>query len=228
MLDCLSKKNIRSDGEQSRERLIRSAVKLFADYGYAKTSIRQIALAAEVNVSAIAYYFGDKAGLYRAVFVETLNSPRDEIALLNATDLTLEQALNGLFDGFVEPFKHGELVKLHTKLHMREMLEPVGVWEAEIDNTIKPHLFALNGLLCRHLHLKEVDDDIRRLSISVIAIGVYMFVGQDVINKISPQLTNTPEALDIMKARLTMFAMSMVSAEEARRKNSTEPSTQKE
>ena len=217
MFKCNPKKITRSDGEQSRERLLKCAVKLFAEQGYAKTSTREIAKSALANISAIAYYFGDKAGLYRAVFTETFSSPRQNVAVLNDTSLSLEEAFNGLFNGFIEPFKHGELVKLRIKLHMREMLEPAGLWEEEIDNSIKPHLLALNELLCRHLNLAETDDDIRRLSISIVAMGVYMFVGQDVMGKVSPQLINTHEALDTMKSRLTMFALSMVQAEVARR-----------
>ena len=43
---------------------------LFAQQGFAKTSTREIAEAAGTNIAAISYYFGDKAGLYRAVFFE--------------------------------------------------------------------------------------------------------------------------------------------------------------
>lgn len=208
---------MRSDGEQSRERLLNCAVKLFAEQGYAKTSTREIAQAAQVNISAIAYYFGDKAGLYRTVYTEALSAPRGDTHLFSNVNLNLEQAFDGLFSGFIDPFKQGEIVKLCTKLHMREMLEPTGLWQEEIDNSIKPHLLALNEVLCRYLKLDETDDDVRRLSVSIVAMGVYMFVGQDVMDKIAPQLINSHEALDTMKARMTMFALSMVSAEVARR-----------
>jgi AcrR family transcriptional regulator len=60
----------RSDGEQSRERLLHSAIRLFAEQGYAKTSTRELAQAAGTNAAAIGYYFGDKAGLYRAAFAQ--------------------------------------------------------------------------------------------------------------------------------------------------------------
>ena len=58
----------RSDGVQSRERLLMAAMRLFAEQGFAKTSTREIALAAGTNIASISYYFGDKAGLYRAAF----------------------------------------------------------------------------------------------------------------------------------------------------------------
>ena len=70
----------RHDGEASRARLLRSGLQLFAQQGYAKTSTRELAEHAGVNVASISYYFGDKAGLYRAVFFEPLGSPQDDIA----------------------------------------------------------------------------------------------------------------------------------------------------
>ena len=60
----------RSDGEQSRERLLHAALALFAEHGFAKTSTREIAEAAGTNLAAISYYFGDKAGLLTAVATE--------------------------------------------------------------------------------------------------------------------------------------------------------------
>ena len=48
-------------------------------------------------------------------------------------------------------------------------------------------------------------------------MAVYMIVGHEVMDKISQQLINSHKALDTMKSRLTMFALSMVRAEEAKR-----------
>ena len=49
--------------QPARERLMLAALKLFAQQGYAKTSVRAIAAEANANVAAISYYFGDKAAL---------------------------------------------------------------------------------------------------------------------------------------------------------------------
>jgi AcrR family transcriptional regulator len=63
----MSAANRRSDGERTRERVLDEALPLFAKHGYAGTSIRMIARAAEVNVATLAYHFGDKDGLYTTV-----------------------------------------------------------------------------------------------------------------------------------------------------------------
>ena len=207
----------RADGEESRKRIVLAGLNLFAEFGYIKTSTRQIAKEANVNISAIAYYFGDKAGLYRAVFTESLGSPIDDIKRFDGEHLTLAQALNGLFSGFIEPLKQGDLARLAVRLHMREMVEPTGLWAEEIDNSIAPYHEVLISVLQKHLKITRADDDLHRLALSIVAMGVHLYSGRDVIERITPQITATHAALDILQERLTMFALSMVEAEAKRR-----------
>jgi AcrR family transcriptional regulator len=49
------------------ERILSAATKCFSAHGYAGTSTRQLAAAAEVNIAALAYHFGGKEGVYQAV-----------------------------------------------------------------------------------------------------------------------------------------------------------------
>jgi TetR/AcrR family transcriptional regulator, regulator of cefoperazone and chloramphenicol sensitivity len=203
---------------QPREKILFVALKLFAEQGFERASVRQIAKEAMVNISAISYYFGDKAGLYKAAFTEPMGSPKDDIALFNSTELTLEQALNGLFSGFIEPLKQNELVKLCIRLHMREMVEPTGLWEAEIDNGIAPHHQALLAVLQKHLNASTIDDNLQRLAMCIVAMGVHLFVGREVIEKVCPKIIAGAHALNQTQERLVMFALNMVEAEKNRRK----------
>ena len=202
---------------QPREKILFTALALFAEQGFERATVRQIAKKAQVNVSAIGYYFGDKVGLYRAAFTEPLGSPKDDIALFNAPNLSLEQALNGLFSGFIEPLKQNELAQLCMRLHMREMVEPTGLWAEEIDHGITPCHQALLIVLQKHLNIEVIDDDLHRLATCIAAMGVHLFVGRDVIEKICPQITQGEDALKTMQQRLVLFAMSMVNAEATRR-----------
>src|SRR5262249_36808657 len=49
---------------EARERILRAAEKLFAEKGYAATSVQEITEAAEVNKALLYYYFEDKHDLY--------------------------------------------------------------------------------------------------------------------------------------------------------------------
>lgn len=57
----------RPAGDRTRERILEVALPLFADHGFAGTSVRTVASAAEVNVATLAYHYSDKEGLYDCV-----------------------------------------------------------------------------------------------------------------------------------------------------------------
>lgn len=52
---------------ESRERIFRTAVTLFARYGFSETGVREIASTAHVNLSMVNYFFGSKKGLLKVI-----------------------------------------------------------------------------------------------------------------------------------------------------------------
>jgi TetR/AcrR family transcriptional regulator, regulator of cefoperazone and chloramphenicol sensitivity len=207
----------RPEGEAARARLLQSGLRLFAQQGFAKTSTRELAEAAAVNVASISYYFGDKAGLYRAVFLEPLGKSDDELCRCDAPGLSLEQALARLFAGFLEPLKRGDAARLCMKLHYREMLEPTGMWERELSDSLEPMHHALLAVLCRHLGVEQPDDDLKRLALCIAGLGMHLHVGHDLIDKFAPRLHHGHGALDRWSERLVMYSLAMIAAEGQRR-----------
>jgi TetR/AcrR family transcriptional regulator, regulator of cefoperazone and chloramphenicol sensitivity len=199
--------------EDARARLLQAGLRLFAAQGYSKTSTRELAEAASVNVASISYYFGDKAGLYRAVFEEPMGPPEADIARYADPALTLAQALHGFYAGFIEPLRQGDDARLCMKLHFREMLEPTGLYDPIAAHGIKPMHDALVALLVRHLALPGPDLELERLAVCIAGLGVHLHTARDVIDELVPALTDSPEALDRWGERLVMFARAMVRAE---------------
>lgn len=214
-------KALRSDGAEARNRLLDAALGLFAEKGFAKTSTREIALAAQVNIASISYYFGDKAGLYRAVFSDPRCNPNVSPESVADASLSLREALHRVMGSFLEPLKQGQLIQHCMKLHFREMLEPTGVWQEEIDCNITPAHGALVEVLCRHLALETPDDDIHRLAFSISGLGVMLHIGSDVVTAVRPQLLASHAALDHYCECLVTYAMDMVEGEARRRANPT-------
>ena len=206
----------RTDGAEARAHLLRTALRLFAEKGFANTSTRELAIAAGVNIAAISYYFGDKAGLYRAAYTEPMGSC-SVMGVVDASAVGLEEALRMMLSHIVEPMKQGDLVQLCTRLHFREMLEPTGLWAEEIDNGIRPAQLALVQVLCRHLDVAQPDDDVHRLAYSIVGLAIHLFVGRDIVQALQPQLLATPAAIDAYTERLLGYALAMVACEKTRR-----------
>ena len=220
-------KSLRSDGLEARMRLLDAALALFAEKGFAKTSTREIAQAAHANIASISYYFGDKEGLYRAVFEDPRNNPQIDPARVSfGNTQDIRSVIDFMLRGFVGPLKAGEQARQCMKLHFREMVEPTGMWQAEINNNIKPAHMALTLALAGHLGLSEPDDDIHRLAFQIAGLGIMLHVGLDVVQAIRPELIASAAALDTYHARLVDSAMALVDAEAARRAHPIKPTDQ--
>ena len=208
---------LRSDGIEARNRLLRAALALFAAKGFAKASTREIAAAAGVNLAAISYYFGDKAGLYRAAYNDPLDCGTQHNDVMSVQALPLRDALAWFLRAFTDPLKQGELAQQVMQLHYREMLEPTGLWQAHIETQIAPMHQTLVDVLCRHLLLDQADDDVHRLAFAITSLGVYMIVGADITRTLRPALADTPQAIDQTTDRLTDYALALVAHERQRR-----------
>ncbi|NGZ88381.1 CerR family C-terminal domain-containing protein [Duganella aceris] len=203
----------RSDGEQSRLRLLAAAMRLFGEQGFSKTSTREIAQAANANVAAISYYFGDKAGLYQACFSSICAPAESNIAQFSPPHFTLREALQGYYAQLMAPLLAGQDAEVLIKLFYREMLEPTGLWQNEIDINIKPEHAALVQVLCRHLGLAQPDDDVHRLAYAIVGLGIQILIGRDVVNQITPHMLASPEAIAQWSGYLVDFAEALVNAQ---------------
>jgi AcrR family transcriptional regulator len=80
-------------GEDTRLRILRTALQVFAAEGYEGASTRTLAQRANVNLPALQYYFGNKEGLYRAVIDHIGDSVERRVAPVS------EQIRTRLADG---------------------------------------------------------------------------------------------------------------------------------
>ena len=126
----------RSDGVHARAHLLHTALRLFSDKGFAKTSIRDIAQAAGANVAAVSYYFGDKAGLYRAVFTEPLGSARpvrgDKFDVKHSPGGMVDAEFAVQFLVLSESARHPELIANVGNISLLQRAEAAGLLPAGV------------------------------------------------------------------------------------------------
>lgn len=68
--------------EQSKQRIIKEATKLFAHKSFEAVSIREICKKAEVNICMISYYFGGKQELYNAIINDLIEKQTKYVSSL--------------------------------------------------------------------------------------------------------------------------------------------------
>lgn len=203
----------RCDGEHSRARLLVAAIRVFAEHGFSRASIRHIARAAHANVAAISYYFGDKAGLYRACF-SSMHAPSGEHVMFDQPHFTLRQSLDGFYRHMLAPLMGGIDAQLLLRLFYREMLEPTGLKPQENDSGIEPTHLALVGVLRRQLGMAHPMDALHRLAYAISGMAAQIMIGRGIVHCMTPRLLATPDAVGAWAACLAGFAEIIVLAEQ--------------
>ncbi len=115
-------------GAQTRQRLLDVAETLFAEHGFAATSVRDITSLAACNLAAVNYHFRGKQNLYLEVFRHRLVELRDRriasISEARSGTGSLEAVLGAFAAAFLEPLVDRGRGHLLMALLTREMLDP--------------------------------------------------------------------------------------------------------
>jgi AcrR family transcriptional regulator len=115
-------------GAQTRERLLDAAERLFAENGFAATSVRDITATASSNIAAVNYHFGGKHNLYHEVFRRRMAAMRDQriasIRQVQGGASSLEGVLYAFATAFLQPLVDRGSGRLLIELITREMLDP--------------------------------------------------------------------------------------------------------
>lgn len=193
--------------QDTRTRLLEAAEQLFARHGYAGTSLRQITAAADANIAAVNYHFGNKEGLLTALLdrvVGALNAER--IELLDAAQTASAPAhpsVDDVLTAFLLPDLHAIealrqrdplLPRFVSKMYSENselMTELMGRQFAEVQQRFT---VAFADAL-PHLTLGEIA---WRLNL-VVGIVVYLFAGVE-IPGMPPMATDAATTLDRLLA----------------------------
>lgn len=174
-------------GDDPRERILLAAGKEFAAHGYEAATVREICLAAGVNVAAVNYYFGDKRRLYiesvkhaheeRVRQVPLPEWPAGRPAADRLRDFVANMVERML--GFGQP-------QWQVQLMLREILQPTDACRELVEDYIRPHFALLVSILDELCVGRLSEPELRRVAMSIIGqCFVYRAAG-DVIGMLIP------------------------------------------
>ena len=127
-------------GRDTKDKILDAAEGLFADHGFAATSLRQITAEAKVNLAAVNYHFKSKEALLSAVIERTLgpiNLRRMELLdELEASSRGGPPDLEAVVLAFIRPAfearsNNAESMRHFPRLMARLLAEP-GEWSAPV------------------------------------------------------------------------------------------------
>ncbi len=88
----------------TKDRILGAAEELFAQFGFAGTSLRQVTSRADVNIAAVNYHFGSKENLVNEVFRRRMDEmSAQRLAQLKAATQRYPGELEPALAAFVEP-----------------------------------------------------------------------------------------------------------------------------
>ncbi len=114
----------RRTADQSKKRILEAAGEVFAEKGYARTTIREVALRSDISIGGIYIYFGNKEELYTGLIREQMDAFNGHTGLLR--DQEPLSALKSVIDSYMEhALKRTKMLSANIKEYDLALKKPL-------------------------------------------------------------------------------------------------------
>jgi AcrR family transcriptional regulator len=189
----------------TRARIRQAAERLFAEHGFRRVTVRDISLAARVNVAAVNYHFGDKMGLYQEVVQGAIEAMQGttEAARRAGEGLAPEGRLRVFVATFVSRLLAGG-PRTVQRLVQREMSDPTPALERLVEEGVRPRFQYLAELVAEILGCRPSDPRVLRSVSSIQAQALAV-----VPNAVAARLGFSPTQADAgaIAEHITAFSL---------------------
>ncbi len=202
----------RPGSNATRDDILDAAEEIFAAHGYEGTSLRDIGTRANINAALIQYYFGSKAGLYKAIFVSRGGALVEErLKLIDALDrrtgspATVDEILRAFLIPFFTPDQRGSKRAAFIRLQSRLHHEPAEVTQALRTQVYQESIERCIAALRRAL--PDIDPKIIYWRMTFV-IGAYVYAISDFnrLNVISHGECDPNDRMEALQQLITFLA----------------------
>lgn len=145
--------------KETKEKLLQTAIELFAKHGINGVSTRMLAKESGVNLSSINYYFGGKQKLYDAVLESIIEKISAFIASKRAPLLETQLPPNEEFKVFIgnliDFLCSNAISNAQAEIVIKEIIQPSGVYNQLYAQVIEPMHKRLTTLVMQTTTLTE-------------------------------------------------------------------------
>lgn len=108
-----------------------AAGRLFTEKGFGRTTTRDIATEANVNLALVSYYFGGKKELFSTIMMETVQGFIGQLRVLLNNEKTFEEKVELLVNNYIELLKERPDLPIfmlsEIRNHPQEMTSKLGI-----------------------------------------------------------------------------------------------------
>jgi AcrR family transcriptional regulator len=195
----------------TEQRLLESAGEVFAEKGFRAATIRDIIRRAGANIAAVNYHFGDKEGLYAAVFRYARLCCQEKFPLEAGGGGTPRERLRAFVRSLLfRVLDHGRPA-WHWQLMAREMMEPTAALDEMVENSIKPEFSLVAGIVREITGLSAGDARVAMGAHSVIGQVLFYRHAQAVVTRLHPQQRFDGKDLEALADHITEFSIRALS-----------------
>jgi AcrR family transcriptional regulator len=195
----------------TRERLLRSAIQVFAERGYAGGTIRDICRRAQANLASVHYYFGDKQGLYAAIFEQVSGMFRQRRArylpaaapAAERLRVYIQAALEEILGSKGDAADHADL----SAIYLAEMAHPTETLDRIVALHIKPSNDELLTIVADLLDLDPQTPLIVDAAASVSGQILRYFLARPLISRLNPDQQPLEDRVDELVERVWRFSL---------------------
>jgi AcrR family transcriptional regulator len=175
-------------GNEPRERILSAAGREFAERGYESATVRDICLAAGVNVAAINYYFGDKQRLYIESVKHAHQQRAGQVPLPEwAAGTQPSRKLQDFIANFLERLLGFGQPPWEVRLMMREVLHPTDACRELVEDYVRPRFELLVSILDELVDGQLSQTELRRVALSIIGQCFLYRAAGDVVGMLVPR-----------------------------------------
>jgi TetR/AcrR family transcriptional regulator, regulator of cefoperazone and chloramphenicol sensitivity len=169
--------------EDTKDRILQAAGRVFADKGFRDATVREICQAAGVNLAAVNYHFGDKERLY----IESVKlAHRLRVEDVPMPEWPADAAPADKLHDFIYAFLRrvlatDEVEAWQCQLMLRELMQQTRACEELVRDYVRPHFTLLQGIITELVPPGTGEVERHRIGFSIIGQCLHYRIAQPIL-----------------------------------------------
>ena len=177
----------------TRARLLEAAVEVFAEEGFRGATIQRICKLAGANIAAAHYHFGDKEGLYAAVFEYAERNAAERTPAETAEGAGPEERLRAHVASFLSRLLDPGRPAWIARLLARELIDPTPALDQLVRRRMRANHQQLADIIRAILGSDATEEAVRLCTLSVISQCVFYKNSAAVVSRLYPEIVPSRE-----------------------------------